>query len=432
MKILLISPVIDLNKKTPYGLKLPSLSLYILKGLTPKKHTVDIVEEEFDNLDFDGHFDLVGISCMTANAPRAYEIAKKFKEKGATIIMGGAHPSIMPEEVLNFADIVVIGEAEGVWGKVLVDFENNKLKRIYNKPESNLNRYVVKDFKRLSQKSVNGIIPLLFSRGCPYRCNFCCVRKIYGSNYRTFPIENIVRDIKESKAKTFIFLDDNLIVDRNHAKKLFKALIPLKIKWLTQVAISAFRDLEILELAKKSGCIGIYIGLEGISRHQRIGLKKNIAEKHELENILDRIRRSGIFIHASIIFGFDTDDKDLCKRTTEFLIKNNICSATFMTLTPLPGTELFDKFKAEKRLLDLNWTNYDMQTLTFEPKNFTAEELNFCVLKANTEFYSLRSILKRFFYNFRHPYIFLSINFSFKRQIKKIKLKNIKKVNDAF
>ena len=168
MKILLISPTVDTEKRTNKGLMMPQLALYILEGLTPPEHEVKIIEEEIDHIDLEQECNLVGISCMTSNAPRAYELCKEFKKRGKTVILGGVHPTILPDESLQHADCVVVGEAEGVWETLLKDFQNNNLKRIYHDPIPDLGKYVPKDFSKIIKKRLFNLIPIMTTRGCPY------------------------------------------------------------------------------------------------------------------------------------------------------------------------------------------------------------------------------------------------------------------------
>ncbi len=187
MKILLISPAVDAEKRTNKWLMMPQLALYILEGLTPAGHDVTVIEEESDHVDPDQECDLVAISCMTANAPRAYELCAEFRKRGKTVVLGGVHPSILPEEALQYANSVVVGEAEGVWETLLDDFQHNKLKRTYQNPNPDLQKYVPKDFSTVVNKSTFHIIPIMTTRGCPYECDFCCVSNLYGKKRARHP-----------------------------------------------------------------------------------------------------------------------------------------------------------------------------------------------------------------------------------------------------
>ena len=205
MKILLISPRTFPEKKTPSGLMIPQLALHIIKGHTPSEHEVTIIEEENEQLNPEEQCDLVGISCMTSNAPRAYDIAAEFRKRGKKVILGGVHPTILPNEALQYADSIVAGEAEGVWESILEDFKNNTMKRIYHHPFPSLDRRIVMKNRRESKRRLFDVIPIMTTRGCPYSCEFCSVSIMYGKKIRHVPIDNVVHDIEESRGKKFIF-----------------------------------------------------------------------------------------------------------------------------------------------------------------------------------------------------------------------------------
>ncbi|MCK5462092.1 MAG: cobalamin-dependent protein, partial [Bacteroidales bacterium] len=205
MKILLVSPVRDPHKFTNKGILIPQLALFILQGLTPKKHEVKLVEEEYMELDLEEECDVVAISCLTSNAYRGYRIADSFREKGKIVVMGGIHPSLLPDEALEHADAVVIGEAEGVWEKILDDIESGNLQERYHEPNPDLDRYIPKDFSTLSKKRMYNLVPLQTSRGCPYNCDFCCVSDIFGKKIKEIPIKHIVKDIEASGSRNYIF-----------------------------------------------------------------------------------------------------------------------------------------------------------------------------------------------------------------------------------
>jgi len=292
MKILLVSPTVDNEKRTNKGLMMPQLALYILEGLTPPGNEVKIIEEEAGHIDLEQECNLVGISCMTANAPRAYELCHEFKKRGKTVILGGVHPTILPDEALQHADCVVVGEAEGVWETLLKDFQNNNLKRIYHDPIPDLGKYVPKDFSKIIKKRLFNLIPIMTTRGCPYNCDFCCVTNLFGKRVRHIPIENVIRDIQESGAKNFIFLDDNIIGDPKYAKALFKAIKPLKVKWVGQASVSLLvRDNELMQLAAESGCKKLFFGIESVSEEQLQSMRKTFKEIEHLESALKKIKR---------------------------------------------------------------------------------------------------------------------------------------------
>jgi radical SAM superfamily enzyme YgiQ (UPF0313 family) len=418
MKILLISPAREKHAYTNKGIMIPQLALFILEGLTPEKHQVKIIEEEYMPVDFEEDCDIVGISFMTSNAYRAYSISKEFKKRGKTIIMGGIHPTILPDEALKYGDTVVIGEAEGVWEQVLEDIENNCLKKKYHVADPDLTRYIPKNFSALKSKKLFNLVPILTTRGCPYNCSFCCVSKIFGKKVKHMPVENVVRDIVQSKAKRFIFLDDNIIGNPNYAKKLFAAIKPLKIGWLGQASISFAKDTELMQLAKDSGCKGLFIGLETVDESQLKNIKKLDGTIENMEKALRKIRKMGIVIQASVIFGFDNDTHHVFRNTLKFLIKNHICSASFNILTPYPGTSIYDEFKKKGRIINNRWEYYDHHTVVFRPANMTPLELQLGKINAKEKFYSLRSIIKRFRGNLSNPFIYLMANLGYMKLAK--------------
>lgn len=419
MKILLISPTIDAEKRTNKGLMIPQLALYILEGLTPKEHEVKIIEEEVEEIDLDLEVDLVGISCMTANAPRAYDLCAEFKKRGKTVILGGVHPTILPDEALHYADCVVMGEAEGVWGQALKDFSNDQLKKKYHDPSPDLSRYIHKDFSKIIKKRMFDLIPIITSRGCPYSCDFCCVTDLFGKKIRHIPIKNVVRDIQESGGKYFIFLDDNIIGHPKYAKELFRAIKPLKIKWVGQSSVSLLvKDEELMQLAAESGCKALFFGVESVSVEQLKTFRKAFNEIESLEDAFKKIKKMGILIHASMVFGFDNDDKNVFDETVRFLIKNNISTVSFNVLTPYPGTKTYSDLKKAGRLTTTDWRYYDHNTVVFKPKNMSPYELQIGKVNARKKFYSLSSVIKRSIGNWNNITLYLATNYGHMKQIK--------------
>jgi len=411
MKILLVSPSVNPAEKTNKQMLMPQLALFILQGLTPKEHEVVIVDEEAEDIDLEHDCDLVGISCMTSNAARAYELAREFKQRGKTVVLGGVHPTLLPDEALRHGDSIVIGEAEGVWAQLLEDHQRGCLKKTYHDPRPDLSVYVPKDFSKITKRYLFSLVPIMTSRGCPYHCDFCCVTDLFGKEIRHVPVDNIVRDIKESGRKRFMFLDDNIIGHPDYAKELFAALLPLKISWVGQSSISMLvKSDELLNLASESGCKGLFIGLESVKEAQMRSLRKSFNSLHGLENALKKLRKAGIFVNASMIFGFDEDTKEIFDETVRFLIKNKIHTVTFNVLTPYPGTRTFQKMTQEGRLLIDDWKYYDHSTVVFQPKNMSPYELMMGKIRARKKFYGPRSILKRFWGNLRYPVIYLAMN----------------------
>jgi radical SAM superfamily enzyme YgiQ (UPF0313 family) len=417
MKILLISPSVAPEVKTPGGLMIPQLSLHILEGLTPPAHEVKILEEEMDNIYLEEECDLVGISCMTSNAPRAYALAQEFRKRGKTVVLGGVHPTLLFDEAIQHCDAVVVGEAENVWEQLLEDFQKGALQRRYHHPTTSLDRYIHLKYRKASKKRLFNVIPIMTTRGCPYRCDFCCVSDLYGSKIRHVPIENIVRDLAESRNRNYMFLDDNIIGEPRYAKALFQAIKPFGIKWVGQASVSFVHDTELMRLAAESGCAALFFGVESVSERQLRTMRKSIKNIKDLEEAIKRVKDLGIHFHASLVFGFDNDTKDIFPETLDFLERNRIGTASFNILTPYPGTQIYKQFIQEGRLLTTDWKYYDHSTVVFRPGNMSPYELQTGEIQVKKEFSRLTSIIRRFPGNLSHPLLFLLMNLGIRKNV---------------
>jgi radical SAM superfamily enzyme YgiQ (UPF0313 family) len=417
MNIALISPSKNPHVKKPKGIMMPQLALNLLEGLTPPEHDVTMIEEEIDYIDLDMECDLVGISCMTSNAPRAYHLADEFRRRGRKVVIGGVHPTILPDEALGHADAVVIGEAEGVWEQVLTDARNGRLQKRYHKPFPSLENYVQVRHRKGTKKRLFGAVPVMTTRGCPYNCEFCCVHDIFGKKIRHVPVENVVRDICDSEGKTFLFLDDNIIGDPKYAKELFRAIKPLKIRWGGQASISFVRETEMMRLAAESGCIGLFFGLESVSKSQLLAMRKSLKDLEQVGEAIRKVKDFGIHFHASMIFGFDDDKPAVFPETLDFLERYRVSSASLNVLTPYPGTKTYEKMRNGGRLLTNNWRYYDHNTVVFQPIHMSPLELQVGRLWAVQEFTKLSADMRRFVTDFTHPFVHLAINLGSRRSI---------------
>lgn len=413
MKLLLLAP--SQSQGRSRFLRIPVLTLDVIATLTPPDIEVDIVEEETAQIDFGKDHDLVGISCMTAAAPRAYELASIFRKKGAKVVLGGIHPTVRPQEAIRHCDSVVIGEAEGCWGKLIADFRENRLQRFYKSLNFDLKKFPIPKRDSNHKRYPFSMLPIFTTRGCPYHCEFCSVTDLYGKKLRHRKVADIVKEIIQTGGKRFLFLDDNITGDARFATELFTALSDLKIGWVGQASISLANNRKLLRLAKRSGCIALFIGLESVSALALEMLNKTLMSLKKHDQAIKIIQDSGIMFHASVVFGFDEDDESIFEKTLEFLMKHRIVSVTFNILTPYPGTELFKRFKRERRLLSRNWCDYNHNTVVFKPKNMTPEQLAEGYLWAGRNFYSATSIFQRFFNHWNHPLLYLFTNLAFHR-----------------
>ena len=376
MKILLISPCADPSARTVRIFLIPQLSLHIIASLTPQEHEVRIIEEEQEEIDLESDADLVGISCFTSNAPRAYYIAQEFRKRGKKVVMGGVHPSILPDEALQYADSVVIGEAEELWGQLLSDFEQGALKEKYHGRGVSLERYIPLRFGASMNKLWFKLLPVMTTRGCPYNCEFCCVFDVYGRTIRHVPVEHVVRQIVEADAKICLFLDDNIIGDPPYAKKLFRALSDLRIRWAGQASLSFVKDNEMMRLAAKSGCAALFFGVESVSQGNLTRMAKAIKDIPSIEEAIKKVHDHGILFHPSFIFGFDNDTKDIFPETLEFIFRNRIGTAGFNVLTPYPGTKIYEQFHRENRIITTDWKYYNLKHVVFRPRHMSPFELH--------------------------------------------------------
>jgi radical SAM superfamily enzyme YgiQ (UPF0313 family) len=421
MKILLIDPCKEptVGKRKRGVTRFPQISLLYIAGLTPAPHTVRILEEEMEPIDFDEPCDLVGITCMTANAPRAYDVAEEFRRRGRRVVLGGVHPTVRPDEAGRHADAVVVGEAEPVWGPLLEDASAGRLKPLYKEDHSwSLDDYPLPRRDGVRSTAVLGIVPVVTSRGCPYACDFCSVHNMFGRVIRHVSVHRVIEDIERSGSRRVMFLDDNIVGDQGYAEKLFDALRGRGISWVGQASISFVHNERLLEKAAASGCKGLFIGLESVSERNMEKLRKTLKTQVDTANAIRRIMQAGILFHASMVFGFDDDEPGIFDETLDFLRRARIASVTFNILTPYPGTVLFDKYKAEGRLLTTDWKDYDHCTPTFTPRHMSAEELIEGYRRVRRSFFSLGNIAARFPANWRTSLLFLVINLGLREQVR--------------
>jgi len=340
------------------------------------------------------------------------------------VIMGGIHPSVMPDEAAQYADAVVVGEAEGVWQQILKDVQSNQLKKRYDNPHPDITESPLP--LRPKKRSLLGlrffVTPIMASRGCPHDCEFCCVHRVYGRKQRHIPVEHIIEDVKRSGARRIMFLDDNIGGVRSYALKLFSALEPLKVRWYGQASTRFILDDELFDRAVRSGLEALFVGVESVEPESRKTMSKSPPTIQHCEEAMRRCRDAGVFFHASIIFGRDEDTPHVFDRTLEFLLRNSVPSVSPCILTPYPGTPVFDRLTREGRILHNNWSYYDHTTVCFQPKNMSPEELAEKYLDFRDRFFSWSSILRRSYVNLRiSPFIYLGASVAYRKTTKVMK-----------
>ncbi len=403
------------------GLRMPELTLPLLAALTPPEINVILTEEEVEDVVYKSGVDLVAISYMTPLAARAYEIADEYRKRGAKVVLGGIHASALPEEAGRHADAVVIGEAENVWPSLLEDFRTGRLKGVYRAAELSDLRGLPTPRRDLLKKAMTfSPYSIQTTRGCPFGCHFCSVTRFFGGTFRTRPVEEVVREIETAEKRTWLFIDDNIIGNELYAKQLFRAIAPLGIRWAGQSTTLLAKNRELLELAAKSGCVGLFIGFESLNESSMREANKGFNKVRDYEEGIKRFHDRGILVLASFMFGFDHDDESVFERTVEFLIRNKVAVASLPVLVPYPGTNFYRRMEEEGRILTRDWSKYDYGNAVFRPKLMEPEILEEGARRAAAEFYSRSSILSRFAFNWRHPIIYTVVNASYRAKNREI------------
>ncbi|MCX6600836.1 MAG: radical SAM protein [bacterium] len=403
LKFLLIVPTVpDLratherppNRKTR-ALRFSMLpSLYVAAAMPPYVET-RIIDEDVEPVDFDTDADLIGLSFMTFCAPWAYEIADRFrKEKGKPVILGGYHATFMPEEAIQHADSICIGEAENNVPRMIEDFVAGKLKPFYKSEPIDLKGLPIPNRSLIRQSAYLVPDSLQASRGCCFRCTFCSVAAFSNYRYRIRPVDEVIEELKQL-GRHVAFMDDNLIGDSSFAKELFAKMIPLKKRWATQASIGLANDDELLRLAAAAGCRMAFIGFESLSQENLKLTRKHINRGVDYRRAIEKIHRAGIAVIAAVMFGLDGDTPDVFEQTLDFAYQARIDLLTAAILTPLPGTQLFAELDAEGRIFDRDWRKYDFAHVVFQPKQMSPETLQNGLHWVQSRFYSRSSVALR-------------------------------------
>lgn len=375
--------------------QLPSLSLKQVAAATPLSWDVTLADEVHDSIPFDEKFTLVGITAMTHQSVRAYQIADEFRSRGVPVVLGGIHPTVLPEEAGKHADAVVIGEAEPVWEMLLDDLLAGRLQPLYRAPIPTGNRLAVPWMRReiFNGRRYLTTQTLQASRGCPYSCPFCIVTNYFGSAFRYRDTDDVLAELATFDRKLTVFLDDNLLGDPLRAKPILAGMKGMGLKWGGQANLRFAEDPEMVRLVAESGCIGIFVGIESVTgvhaNHPKTG------SRYSPEELIRRIRDAGIVVEASIIFGFDDHDEGIFEATARFLERCAPSLTTYHLLTPYPGTALFNRFDKEGRLLHKDWSRYNHAEVVYRPRLMSPERLYRGWAEARREAYTWPAIFTR-------------------------------------
>ncbi|MDD5432231.1 MAG: radical SAM protein [Candidatus Omnitrophica bacterium] len=387
MKIVFIEPV-SAGATVYSKLRMPLLGpVYLGTILRERGHEVEIYHEDIFKPDYSKlKADLIGISILTSTAKRGYEIAKHFpKEK---VIIGGVHASLLPDEALQYARQVVVGEAE----EVIVDIVEGLIKDpiVQGKAVQNLDKLPFPDFSLIKGYKLPSIItPISTSRGCPFDCTFCSVTKMFGRKYRFRSAENVMEELSSRKVNSWFFCDDNFTAYPKRTRTLLELILKNKIRdWSCQVRCDVAKDNSLLSLMSKAGCAVACIGFESVNLKTLQDYKKN----QSLEDIVFAIKsfhKKKIKIHGMFVLGSDNDNENTITDTLKFALKQKIDTLQMTVLTPFPGTKIHEELHTQKRIFSQDWNLYDGQHVVFYPKLISAKQLQANVLKAYTKYYSL-------------------------------------------
>jgi len=389
------SPEIQ-QARRPRVLNFQQITMPYLAARVPPDWHVIHVDEEAEKLDWNIEADLVGITFHTPSANHAYKLASHFRSRGVCVAMGGPHVTLVPEEAGHYADVIFIGEAEGLWEEFLKGFLTGTYLRVYRQAGVPSLENVPMARKALFHRTDHAGGVLFATRGCPHHCDFCTVAVMYPHGLRKRPIAEVAAEYASFQGKVIIFWDDNITADGEYAKELFRAIAPYRKWWSSQAGVHAGRDEGLLEAAARSGCKQLFLGLESVSQPSMAEVHKGFNRVEEYARIIERIHAHGIAVQAGMVFGFDNDTPEIFEDSLDFLEETGVQNATFNILMPYPGTPLFRRLEGEGRILTRDWPKYDSRTeVVFQPKQMSTAELRAGFRYVNERFYSLPSMARR-------------------------------------
>ncbi len=401
MKIALLSPAGAMHRYNGMfhkGLHYAPITLALLAALVPAdlEPEVKIYDETAQAIPLDLQADVVAITCITGTASRCYQYADYFRRRGIPVLMGGVHPSLLPEEAMAHADSILVGLGEKTFPRALRDLKEGNLQKIYrqdcctdiaNRPLPR--KDLLKKKKYITLNTVEAV------RGCNHSCTFCAYPSAFGKKVFTRPVADVVAEIKSFRGKEVIFPDVNLIADVAYAKELFTALIPLKKWWFGLTTTAIGYNEELLEIFRKSGCKGLLIGFESVNQETQENINKGVNHVNEYKALMEKLHNKGIMVMGCFAFGSDEDKKDVFRRTVDLCLEAKIDLPRFSVITPFPGTPFYDELECAGRIVERDWSMYDVEHCVYQPKNMTKEELEEGIAWAWKEAYSVKNIFKR-------------------------------------
>jgi len=400
VRIALIKPSMGERAGRPYRSPavLEPVVIALIAGHTPADIELTFIDERLENIDFTRSYDLVAITVETFAALRAYQIASEFRRRGVKVMLGGFHPTLMPEEAGRFCDILGLGEVEEVWPSVIADLKYGNLQRVYRSQGSGLQNFKC-DRSIYKNRRYLPVSLIETSRGCRFNCNFCSVSSFYRNGVFHRPVSDVVAEIAGLSNRFVFFADDNIVAHPEQARQLFSAIRPMNIWWASQASLTSAVDEHFLDEMANSGCVAAVIGLESINPANLQDMNKGwSASLGQVEKLLDAYRQRKIMIYATFVFGYPHDTLASIKETVDFALAQKLFMANFNMLLPFPGTPVYNELLAQNRMIYPKWwmdRDYSWELPAFKPIGMTPEELAHAVSSARHRFTSFSGMFKR-------------------------------------
>jgi len=394
------------------------LTLVTLAALVPEEleAQIDILDEGIQKPNYENkNYDLVGITCVTSSAKRAYELSAYWRARGAFVVLGGAHPTLMPDEAQQYADAVVVGLAEETWPQLLHDFKKGVVQKRYQ------NKYIGELPSPVPRRDLYprlGYLPIptiIANSGCKNHCHYCVVNQSHYSRCVVRPIPEVIDEIKSLNTRRLMFLDPNMASDREYTKNLLQAMIPLHRKWMASVPSDIVYDRELFELVVRSGCEGVLVGFESFSQASLNRSGKKFNRVNQYKEVVNKLHTHGIVVLGCFVLGFDDDTPEILARTAEMVYDINVDLPRYALLTPFPGSRLFTHFKSEGRLLTEDWSLYDSQHVVFKPNHMSPVQLQQIFFDTIKQSFSYQHVFHRTKVSPHSPLLSLMANLSFRK-----------------